>query len=89
MVRGKEKSGTYKRVMRRTPGGKSVLRFLRRNPAKAQCGKCAADLAGVPRKRPRELSRLARTQRRPQRMFGGVLCTKCSRREIITKSRSQ
>ncbi|MEK6874813.1 MAG: 50S ribosomal protein L34e [Nanoarchaeota archaeon] len=87
MVRGSQKSGTYRRVMRRTPGGRTVLRFLPRNPKVASCRSCGQVLHGTPRKRPRELSRLAKTQRRPQRPFGGVLCSACSRKTIIEHSR--
>lgn len=72
----------------KTPGGKTTLHYKKRKPSKAQCGKCGKILAGVPRERPHKMQNLAKTKKRPERPYGGVLCSACSRVLIKTKARS-
>jgi large subunit ribosomal protein L34e len=48
---------------------------------------CQAILSGVPRERPFKLAQLAKTERRPERPYGGVLCSKCMRKTIVAKVR--
>ncbi len=67
-------------MYRRTPGGRTVIHYEKRKPGPARCGICGAILNGVPRLRPVELRKLARTRKRPERMFGGVLCPRCLER---------
>ncbi|PIN80746.1 50S ribosomal protein L34e [Candidatus Woesearchaeota archaeon CG10_big_fil_rev_8_21_14_0_10_30_7] len=85
MVSGKHKSRTYKRVKIRTPGGTVKIHFRKRAPAKAKCGVCKQELHGVPRKRPFQMRALPKTKKRPERPYGGVLCSKCMRQQIINK----
>lgn len=66
----------------KTPGGKSKIRILKKKTKPARCAMCGAPLAGVPRLRPSELSRIPRSSRRPNRPYGGNLCSACSRRVI-------
>jgi large subunit ribosomal protein L34e len=87
MPTGKHKSRTFRRVFKRTPSGKSKLFYLKRKPKKAHCANCGKVLAGVPRERPYKMKKLSKTQKRPQRPFGGNLCSKCSRLLILEKAR--
>jgi len=87
MVSGRHKSRAMRRVFRRTPKGVSVLQFKKRKPSKAQCAGCGKTLAGVPRERPHKMQKMPKTAKRPQRPYGGVLCSACTRREIIKKAR--
>ncbi len=87
MVAGKHRSRTMRRVFRRTPGAKLNLHFRMRRPSKAVCGDCGRVLPGVPCERPRKLQSIPRTSRRPERPYGGVLCSACSRKRIIAKAR--
>ncbi|MFC1723444.1 50S ribosomal protein L34e [Nanoarchaeota archaeon] len=88
MVRGMHKSRTLRKVSRKTPGGKVNIQYKKRNPQQAKCGSCGAKLAGVPRERPHKMKVLPKTKKRPERPFGGVLCTKCTRSTIKAKVRS-
>ncbi|MEM0475278.1 MAG: hypothetical protein QW343_00575 [Candidatus Norongarragalinales archaeon] len=64
-----------KRILkRRSPSGKRVVIFKRRLPKQGCCALCGALIHGVPRVR----ARLAKTEKRPQRLFGGVLCGACT-----------
>ncbi len=87
MVEGKKKSRTFRRVYVKTPGGKTVLHYRRRKPAKAQCGNCGALLKGVPQARVYKMRNMPKTMKRPERPYGGVLCTRCMRAKIIQKAR--
>ena len=89
MVRPSQRSHSLRRVFRRTPGSKTVLHFRKRKPSKAKCGKCGKLLHGVPRERPFKMQNLAKTEKRPERPFGGVLCSACMRSKIVTEVREQ
>ena len=84
----KQKSRTFRRIAVTTPGGKMVTQYKKCKPSKAVCGKCKKQLAGVPRERPVKMRNMAKTKKRPERTYGGVLCSACLKRQIITKSRS-
>jgi large subunit ribosomal protein L34e len=82
MSQGRTKSRTLRRVVKKTPGGRLVKHFNKRKPSKATCASCGKTLVGVPRERPKKLATLPKTQRRPERPYGGVLCSLCSRKKI-------
>ena len=85
MVRGQFRSKTFRWVRVRTPGSKVSVQYRLRKPKKAHCGVCGAVLNGVPRERPTVMMGLSKTQKRPERMYGGVLCSKCTRAKIVAK----
>ncbi|MEM3363929.1 MAG: 50S ribosomal protein L34e [Candidatus Micrarchaeia archaeon] len=80
MVKPKER--VKKKVYRRTPGG--VLKKLIKNAKKhkPRCGICKAPLKGTAYARS-----LRKTEKRPERPFGGYLCHKCSERVIMYRAR--
>jgi large subunit ribosomal protein L34e len=87
MVKPSLRSRTYRRIKAVTPGGKKKLQYKKRKPAKAICASCGDLLHGVPRERPYMIRKLSKTERRPERPFGGVLCSKCMRLKIIASAR--
>ena len=82
------RSRSYKRTFKRTPGGKTVLRYKKKKPSKHVCGECGKLLHGVPRGRPYEIKKLAKTKKRPNRPYGGYLCSECSRKFFKQEARS-
>lgn len=76
MVKPFLKSRSYKKNYRRTPGGRTVVHYEKRKNTPMKCGKCGNILAGVPVK-DSERRKLPKSLKRPERMFGGVLCSKC------------
>ena len=88
MVEGRLKSRSYKRKKIRTPGGRLKTVYTRKKPGKAQCGECGRPLAGVPRAKEKELKKLPKSSRRPERPFGGVLCSICFRKEMTKRARA-
>jgi large subunit ribosomal protein L34e len=76
MPRPLYRSRSYKRVYRRTPGGRTVVHYERRKNTPMRCARCGAILAGVPIKESKRRT-LPKTLKRPERIFGGVLCPRC------------
>lgn len=86
MPRPSRRSRTLARVFKRVTKGVRLV-YKKRKPKKAHCGNCGAVLKGVPRERPYKMRNMPKSQKRPARMFGGNLCSKCSRKEIIKRIR--
>lgn len=82
------RSRSYKRINKKTPGGQNVLRYKKKKPSKHVCAECGATLHGVPRGRPYEIGKLSKTKKRPNRPFGGNLCSKCARDYFKSEARS-
>jgi len=82
MPRPALRSRSLRRRKVRRPGGELVTRYERRKPSPAKCGRCGNQLSGVPRERPSGIGKLPKSSKRPNRPFGGNLCSSCSRQEI-------
>lgn len=81
------RSRTLRRKYVSTPGGRNVIHYEKRKPAKARCAKCGGKLQAVLRVRARQLKSIAKTMKRPQRPYGGMLCSSCTRKQIIQQAR--
>ncbi|ABR56705.1 Ribosomal protein L34e [Methanococcus aeolicus Nankai-3] len=82
------KSGSFKKISKRGPGNKTLTHHRRSKVSKAKCGACGALLNGVPRGRKIEIAKLSKTEKRPERPYGGFLCPKCLKRLMIEKARN-
>ena len=83
MPAGKHKSRTLRRIFVRTISGKVTKHFRKRKVSKGSCGGCGTILKGVPHKIQSKLKNLPKTKKRPERPYGGVLCSSCMRKKII------
>lgn len=83
-----QRTKTLRKVFVRTPS-KTTVHYKKKKPSKAVCSECGANLKGVPRERPYKMQKLGKTEKRPERPYGGVLCSKCTRKELIKKARSK
>ena len=81
------RSRSLRKVFRKVPGGRTSLHYKKQKPQPAKCGNCGAVLKGVPREFPFRMRKMPKTFKRPERPFGGVLCSKCMRMEIINRVR--
>ena len=88
MPRGMYKSRTFRRVATKLPGGTTTTRFQRRKPQAAHCARCGAQLHGIPRGNAADMAKLSKTEKRPERLYGGVLCSRCLRDTIKLDARS-
>lgn len=69
------------------PGGRTVIHFEKKKPKSAKCSICRDVLPGTIRELPYKTSKVAKSSRRPERPYGGNLCSSCSRRKIISIAR--
>jgi large subunit ribosomal protein L34e len=86
MLPAKTKSRSFRRKQVRVTSG-TVQTYHRRTPKQATCSVTGQKLHGVPRKTVTELKNMSKTEKRPQRPFGGVLSSKASRLVHKTKAR--
>jgi large subunit ribosomal protein L34e len=87
MVQGKFKSGHYRRVQRKVPGGRTVQRYEEGTPKAPHCAGCGQQLHGIPRMSVVAAKNAPKTTKRPQRPYGGVLCSACMRAKLIEQAR--
>lgn len=87
MVSGKHKSNSMRKVFRRTPGSKTVTAYKKKMPSKVVCAECKKELHGIPRERPYKMKKMPKTAKRPERPYGGVLCSPCTRKKMLEKAR--
>lgn len=55
-----------------------------KRPKIAKCANCGKKLQGVPRLQPSKLRKLPKSRRKPNRPYGGYLCSECMR-ELFRK----
>ena len=89
MVAPRHRAHTFRKVKRKAPGGRVVTHYEPRKPKKAHCAGCGAQLQGVPRLKPIQLGKLAKSEKRPERPYGGVLCSACMRQYFKAQVRMQ
>ncbi len=76
------------RVKKKTPKGRIVIHYIKRKPAKAKCAICKKPLLGVPNLPPNKLRKLSKTQKRPERPYGGYLCPSCLKKKILQETKN-
>jgi len=86
MPRGMYKSRTFRRIRVRTPGGKNVLHYERRKPAKAKCAVCRAELKGISCNIPSKIKKMSKSQKTVARPYSNM-CSACMRNLIKKEAR--
>ncbi|MDP3765076.1 MAG: 50S ribosomal protein L34e [Nanoarchaeota archaeon] len=81
------RSRSLRKIFRKVSGGRTSVHYKKRKPKAARCGNCNAVLKGVRRELPFKMRSMAKTKKRPERPYGGVLCSRCMRKMIIDKVR--
>lgn len=89
MPRPSQRSRSFRKVFKKTPGGTTKATYQKAKPKQAQCASCGTLLHGVPRERDYKMRTLAKTKKRPQRPFGGMLCSRCMRDRIKSQATHQ
>ena len=74
------------RVKKKVAKGVKIVK-RRRKPKQARCALCKKPLHGVPRLVPSRLRKLSLSERRPNRPFGGYVCSRCQREIFKSKAR--
>ena len=86
MVRPSLRTRALRRVYVKAPSGVR-LHFKTRRQAKTKCRLCDTILSGVPHGTHNKIRKNSKTQKRPSRPFGGNLCSKCTRKELVNRAR--
>ena len=81
------RSRSLRKIFRKTPGGRVSIQYKKQKPKTAKCGGCGAGLMGTPREFPYRMNNMAKTKKRPERPYGGLLCSRCMRIKIVEKAR--
>ncbi len=79
MPRGMFKSGRLRKVSVRTPGSRVAVHYRERKPSKALCGSCKKQLSGMARELPSKMRNMPKSAKRPERPYGGMFCSACTR----------
>jgi len=87
MPQGYKKSGSLRKVFKKMPGGESKLTYLARNPSVHKCAECGKELKGIPRLSSTKAKNTPKTKKRPERPYGGYLCSSCARKKIVQEVR--
>ncbi|MAG38750.1 50S ribosomal protein L34e [Candidatus Woesearchaeota archaeon] len=88
MPAGNKKSRTFRKIFKRTPGGKNVIHYEKRKPKSPKCSVCGKQLIGIPRLSDKKLQKTAKSKKRPERPYGGRLCGSCLKVKLIKEVRS-
>jgi large subunit ribosomal protein L34e len=88
MPRPNQRSNSLRKVFVKTPGGVTKVHYKKRKPSKSICGGCGKILAGVPHERPHKLKAMPKSSKRPERAYGGELCSVCTRKVLVEKARA-
>jgi len=83
MPKPKDRSRSKRKVFKRVPGGKTKLTFRKKKHTdKHRCAICKNVLQATHSKK-----KLTKTQRKPERLFGGHLCHKCTDKVVTYAAR--
>ncbi|MEM4272112.1 MAG: hypothetical protein QXH30_00840 [Candidatus Bilamarchaeaceae archaeon] len=81
MTATRNRSTSVRKVKRRVPSGACREYYFRRKKGKgARCAICKSALRAVRRKGPK-------SSKRPERIFGGMLCPKCQSIVVVEATR--
>ena len=82
MVRGNRRSRTYRRIHIKTPSGKNKIIYKKRKIGDSKCADCGKRLY-LKKSTQNKFKNITKSKKRPERPFGGYLCSKCTRKKII------
>lgn len=77
-----------KQVKKRITSGKIVIRYKREKISAIACPNCGTTLHGVPRLYSSKIGKLSKSEKKPNRSFGGHFCSSCTREIFRERARS-
>ncbi|MBS3052019.1 MAG: 50S ribosomal protein L34e [Candidatus Aenigmarchaeota archaeon] len=85
MTKTRFRSGSWTKSKVKTPGNKIVTHYSRQKLSAMKCAKCKKPLHGVGRYLSKQWKKLSKTEKRPERPYGGQLCSACMRQVFREK----
>lgn len=70
------------RRIKKKLAGRLTIHYERRKPKAAHCSNCKKVLHGMSKDIPARIKKLSKTQRRPERIYAGVLCPSCLKKKL-------
>jgi len=86
MPKPSQRTRSFRKRRVTTPGGKVRIHYTKKQPGIARCAECKKPLHGVPRGLPAEIKKVRKSQKRPERAYGGNLCASCARAKMKAKN---
>ena len=86
MPKPAQRSRSFQKKRVNTPGGRARTHYVKKKPGIARCAACKKPLHGVPSDLPSRIKKLPKTKKRPDRPYGGNLCSACTRQAIKAKN---
>ena len=83
MVSGSRKSRTLAQKQRRTLGGGTSFRYVKRNRSIPKCAVTKKALRGIPRLTPAKFKNLNKSQKNVSRPYGGYMSHKALKDKIM------
>lgn len=77
-----------KKVRKRTVSGKNVFVYRKGRTSSAVCNNCGREMHGMPRMTNAQIAKLAKSYKRPNRKFGGYLCSRCTKEFLRNTARN-
>ncbi len=87
MVRGALRNKTFRKVKVRTPGSNVTIHYKKRKPKVGVCPVTGETLKGVAKARPYKMENMPKSQKRPERPYGGVLSSRAMRQLLKARNR--
>jgi len=81
-----QRSRSFRKSNVKTPGGKIKIHYKKKTAKPASCGECGKKLQGVPTGTSKEMAKFKKTEKRPDRPYGGNLCSACTKAKIKVKN---
>ncbi|EDO38420.1 predicted protein [Nematostella vectensis] len=72
-----------RRRVSKTPGGRLVYLYTKKQGKVPKCGDCKKKLQGLPAMRPMKLMHISKPQKTVSRAYGGSRCAACVKERII------
>jgi large subunit ribosomal protein L34e len=82
MPRRALRSRSLRKMKVKLPGGAWITHYFRKNPSRPVCSGCGGELHGTAAGRPFRMIRMPKSRKRPERPYGGNLCSSCMRKRI-------
>ena len=86
MPKPRFRSGSLKKLHKRVIGG-TAIRFERRKPSASRCALCKLPLKAVAREFTFKLRNISNSLKRPERKYGGYLCSDCTKYKFKLEAR--
>lgn len=77
-----------RKIFKRVVKGTKVV-YKKKRPSKVKCAECKKELKGTINLISSKMRNIARTKKRPSRIYGGYLCFSCLKKKLVKEARGK